>query len=336
MNRKAVVLFNLGGPDGPKAIQPFLFNLFNDRAILSIFQPFRSLLAFFIARRRAKEAEAIYAQLGGGSPLLTNTQQQATALEASLGKGWRVFIAMRYWHPLTDATVKAVKAYAPSEIILLPLYPQFSTTTTASSIKAWITAAKKKALEIPTKIICCYPHHEGFIAANCDLIQPIIKSEKRPYRLLFSAHGLPEKIIRQGDPYQHHVELSSQAIARRLGCKDFVVCYQSKVGPLKWLSPSIDAEIKRAGQDRVGVIVVPLSFVSEHSETLVELDIQYQTIARTEKVPFYFRVPTVSKHPFFINGLAEMIKSHQTELASGSPEFKCDPQFTNCACRKVS
>ncbi|MBN9343050.1 MAG: ferrochelatase [Caedibacter sp. 38-128] len=336
MNRKAVILFNLGGPDGPEAIEPFLFNLFNDRAILPIFQPFRRVLAFLIARRRKKEAQAIYGKLGGGSPLLANTQQQASALEACLGKEWRVFIAMRYWHPLIDATVKAVKAYDPTEIILLPLYPQFSTTTTASSLKAWTAAVKKAALEIPTKTICCYPHQEGFIAANCDLIQQALKGEKRRYRLLFSAHGLPEKLVRQGDPYQQHIELSAQAIADQLGNPDFVVCYQSKVGPLKWLTPSTDAEIRRAGREEVGVVVVPISFVSEHSETLVELDMQYQALANTEKVPFYCRIPTVSTHTLFINGLGQMIKSHQEKLASGCFEFKCDPQFINCICRRPS
>lgn len=334
MSRRAVVLFNLGGPDTPEAVQPFLFNLFNDQAILRLVQPFRRLLAFLIAKRRAKEAQKIYAHLGGGSPILVHTQQQASALEAHLGKEWRVFIAMRYWHPLTEATVKAVKAYDPTDIVLLPLYPQFSTATTGSSLKAWASAAQKEGLHLPTRAICCYPDHEGFIAANCELIQQALKGEKRPYRVLFSAHGLPEKIVQQGDPYQDHVERSAHAIAQRLGKPKFVVCYQSKVGPLKWLGPSIETEIKRAAQDRLGVVVVPLSFVSEHSETLVELDIQYQTVARAEAVPFYLRIPTVSLHPFFIKGLAQMITSHQATLASGCPPFQCDPHFTNCACRR--
>ena len=336
MNRKAVILFNLGGPDELKAVQPFLFNLFNDRAIFPVFQPFRSLLAFLIAKRRTKEAQEIYAQIGGRSPLLPNTQQQAKVLEASLGEGWRVFIAMRYWHPLIDEAVKAVKAYDPSEIILVPLYPQFSTTTTASSLKAWTEETKKEGLEIATKTICCYPQNEGFIAANCDLIHEVVKGEKRPYRVLFSAHGLPQKVIDQGDPYQHHVELSAQTIAQRLEIKDFVVCYQSKVGPLKWLTPSLETEIKRAAQDRVGVIVVPISFVSEHSETLVELDLQYQAVAQRENVPFYVRIPTVSTHPAFINSLAQMIKSSQAGLASGNVDFQCGPQFTTCMCRRSS
>jgi ferrochelatase len=336
MSPKAVVLFNLGGPDTPEAVQPFLFNLFNDRAILPFFQPLRGLLASFIATRRVKEAQQIYAHLGGGSPLLTNTQQQADALEVSLGKEWRVFIAMRYWHPLTEATVKAVKAYAPSEIVLVPLYPQFSTTTTASSLKAWATIAKKEGLETPTRAICCYPRQDGFISAMCDLIYQSLKSEKRPYRVLFSAHGLPERIVQQGDPYQSQIELSAQEIAKRLGLSDFVVSYQSKVGPLKWLVPSTEAEIRRAGQDRVGVIMVPISFVSEHSETLVELDIQYQAVAKNENVPFYSRIPTVMTHPLFIEGLAQMINAHHRKLSSGSPDFKCDAQFTQCACRRPS
>ncbi len=333
-SRKAVILFNLGGPDKPNAVRPFLFNLFNDPAILRIPRPFRRLLAWWIAKRRAPEAQAIYAHLGGGSPLLANTQDQAKALESSLGEGWRVFIAMRYWHPLTEETLQEVRAYNPSEIILLPLYPQFSTTTTASSLQAWAEAAKRARLDIPTKTICCYPQLAGFIAANCDLILQTLKGEKRPYRLLFSAHGLPQKIIEQGDPYQFQVELSAQKIVDQLGNPDFVVCYQSKVGPLKWLEPSLEAEIKRAAQDRVGVVIVPLAFVSEHSETLVELDLQYDAFARTEGVPFYLRVPTVSTHPLFIQGLTEMIFSHNPEGIPDISCVKCDFQQTACFNRR--
>ncbi len=333
MSRKAVVLFNLGGPDTLEAVQPFLFNLFNDKAILSLPQPFRSLLAFLIAKRRTKEAKVIYSQLGGGSPLLKNTQLQAKALEDILGQDWRVFIAMRYWHPLINETIKEVKAYSPTEIVLVPLYPQFSTTTTASSLCEWQRVSRKEDFQIPTRTICCYPHHNGFIEANCGLIQQTLGNEKRPYRTLFSAHGLPERIIKKGDPYQSHVERTAKTIATQLGLKDYSVCYQSKVGPLKWLTPSIEEEIKRAGQERKGVVIVPLSFVSEHSETLVELDLQYQAFAYAQKVPFYLRVPTVGTHPLFIEGLAQIIKTTYSEIASGVNSFKCASQFTQCLCR---
>ncbi|OJX11125.1 MAG: ferrochelatase [Caedibacter sp. 37-49] len=333
MSRKAVVLLNLGGPDTLEAVQPFLFNLFNDRAILSLPLPFRTLLAFILAKRRTKEAQEIYAQLGGGSPILANTHLQAKALENILGQDWRVFIAMRYWHPLINETIREIKAYSPTEIILVPLYPQFSTTTTASSFREWQHVTQKEGFHVPTRRLCCYPHQKGFIEANCKLIQQTLGDEKRPYRVLFSAHGLPERIIKKGDPYQSHVELTAKAIATQLGLKDFSVCYQSKVGPLKWLTPSIDEEIKRAGQELKGVVIVPLSFVSEHSETLVELDVQYQVFAYAQKVPFYLRVPTVGTHPLFIDGLAQMIKIVGSEVTSGVASFKCASQFTQCLCR---
>ncbi len=160
MARTAIVLFNLGGPDGPRAVRPFLFNLFNDPAIITAPGPLRWLLAQGFSRRRAPVARRIYDELGGGSPLLANTEAQARALEAALnaqagGGEIKAFIAMRHWHPMSEETARAVKAYDPERIVLLPLYPQFSTTTTGSSITAWAGAAAQAGLEVPTRTLCC-------------------------------------------------------------------------------------------------------------------------------------------------------------------------------------
>ncbi|AWK86041.1 ferrochelatase [Azospirillum thermophilum] len=313
--RVAVVLFNLGGPDAPEAVRPFLFNLFADPAIIRVPNPFRFLIASLISGRRAKAAAAIYAQLGGKSPLLENTQAQAAALDAALaaaGVSAKCFIAMRYWHPMSAETAARVKDYNPDLVILLPLYPQFSTTTTASSERVWREAARTVGLDAPTRLICCYPTQAGFVDASADIIRPLYERAKahgRP-RVLFSAHGLPKKVVAGGDPYQWQCERTAESIAAALGIEDldWVNCYQSRVGPLEWIGPSTDEEIRRAGRDGVPILVVPMAFVSEHSETLVEIEVEYRHLAKDSGVPYFERVPTVGTHPAFIEGLARLVR----------------------------
>lgn len=312
--KTAVVLFNLGGPDSPDAVEPFLFNLFFDPAIISVPQPFRWILAKLISKRRAPVAREIYENLGGRSPLLELTEEQARALEKQspdLGE-IRTFICMRYWHPMSDATADQVKQFGPDKIILLPLYPQYSTTTSASSIKDWHRAAAVAGLTAPTVEICCYPEQDGWVDAQVSLIRHAIKDaggDAKP-RLLFSAHGLPKKVIAAGDPYQWQVERTAAAVVERLDIDglDQVVCYQSQVGPLEWIGPSTDDEIKRAGMDGVPVVVVPIAFVSEHSETLVELDIEYRELADEHGVPGYIRIPAVGTHPSFVAAMAGLVR----------------------------
>lgn len=314
MSRVAVVLFNLGGPDTPEAVQPFLFNLFYDPAIIDVPKPVRWLLATLISRRRAPTAREIYAELGGGSPLLPNTQAQANALEAVLADigEVRVFISMRYWHPRAEETARAVKDYRPDSVVLLPLYPQFSKTTIGSSLQDWQRAAEGIGLRAPSRTVCCYPTERGFVDEVATRLRPRLdeaRADGRP-RVLFSAHGLPKKVIAGGDPYQWQVERSVAAIVEALGEPDldYVVCYQSRVGPLEWIGPATDDEIARAGGDGVPLVVVPVAFVSEHSETLVELDIEYAKLAREKGVPGYHRVPTVDAGDAFIQGLARLVR----------------------------
>ena len=304
----AIILFNLGGPDSLEAVQPFLRNLFADPAIIRLPSLLRLPLARWLARRRTPKAREIYARIGGASPILGQTEAQARALEAALGRehDWRGFVCMRYWHPMTDAVVRSVARFAPDRIVLLPLYPQFSTTTTASSFKAWHDRAR---FEIATKTIESYPVEPGFIAASVDLVrQGLAEAGDGPTRVLFSAHGLPERIVKAGDPYQSQVEQTAAAIAAAFEGLDWSICYQSRVGPLKWIGPSTEEEIARAGTDKVAAVVYPLSFVSEHSETLVELDIEYRHLASQKGVPRYVRVPAVGTHPKFIKGLAGLVR----------------------------
>ena len=342
MVKRAVVLFNLGGPDKPSSIQPFLFNLFNDPAIINLPNPIRWLLAKLISKRRAPVAEKIYAKIGGGSPLLELTKKQAAALEFKLNKNnkinSKVFIAMRYWHPMILATATSVKKFNPDEIILLPLYPQFSTTTTGSSFKGWKATIKKIGLDKPTKEICCYPVDDKLVEAQTDLLRKELLKTRQKVRVLFSAHGLPKKIIQNGDPYQWQIEQTAKSIATKAELKknSWSICYQSRVGPLEWIGPSLDNEIKKAAEDNIGIIILPIAFVSEHSETLVELDIEYREMAIGLGVPYYGRVPAIGTHPNFIAGLEDLVtnasKSH-LKMLSGKCDRICPIDRTSCSQR---
>ena len=215
--RIAVVLFNLGGPDGPDSVRPFLFNLFNDPAIIGLPGLFRTALARLISSRREKSAQANYAFMGGGSPLLPGTRAQAGALEGALAERLpaddiRAFICMRYWHPMTAEVAAEVEAFAPDEIVLLPLYPQFSTTTTASSLKLWHETYRGPGVG---RTICCYPQADGWVAAQSDLVREgLAKAGEAPVRVLFSAHGLPESLVtKKGDPYAEQVEAGAHHVA---------------------------------------------------------------------------------------------------------------------------
>jgi protoporphyrin/coproporphyrin ferrochelatase len=337
VSKTAVVLLNLGAPDSTAAVRPFLFTLFNDPAIITLPQPLRSLIATLIAGRRTPVARSIYERLGGGSPLLANTEAQAAALGEALGADHRVFIAMRHWHPMSTETAAAVKAWGADEVVLLPLYPQFSTTSTGSSLAAWQKAAVAAGLNAPARAVCCYPDEPGFIAALAGEIERAVaawpKGER--FRLLFSAHGLPQKTVAAGDPYQWQVERTVAALRTALGRADLdsTICYQSRVGPLAWLEPATDAEIGRAGKDGIGVIIAPVAFVSEHSETLVELDQEYRHLAERMGVPRYVRVPTVGTAREFIAGLARLVRSAQKSgPAPSSGRRVCPGEFGRCVC----
>jgi ferrochelatase len=310
----AVVLFNLGGPDRLEAVRPFLFNLFRDKAIIGLPLPLRLMVAWLIAKRREAVARDIYARLGGGSPLLAETQSQARALEAVLGPGYRVFIAMRYWHPLTEECAVEVAAAKPEKIVLLPLYPQRSTTTTDSSFAAWSRTRRRYGITAPERAIDSYPALPGLVEAQADLIAPMLDEAGPNVRLLFSAHGLPKRIVAKGDEYPDQVMITARAVAEKLARPglDWLVCYQSRVGPLEWIGPYTDDEIRRAGREGRALVVVPIAFVSEHSETLVELDMDYRRLAEESGVKTYIRVPAVGTHPDFIAGLAELVRGTAT------------------------
>lgn len=339
MTRLAVVLFNLGGPDSLEAVRPFLFNLFKDPAIIGLPAIARYPLAALISRTREKTAQANYAIMGGRSPLLPESQAQAAALEAALRVARpdaevRTFIAMRYWKPFAAETAKAVEAFAPDEIVLLPLYPQYSTTTTGSSLKDWRAAYRGPGR---SREVCCYPTAPTFARAHARAIEARWMASGRPanVRLLFSAHGLPEKVIAAGDPYQAQIEATAAAVVAELSDRwDWTVCYQSRVGPMKWIQPSTDDEIRRAGAEGKGVIVTPIAFVSEHVETLVELDHEYAHLAQEVGCSPYLRVRALGVETGFVETMRDAVIEALGRAGGAAPygPWICPNGLGQCAC----
>ncbi len=316
-----VVLFNLGGPHNLDSIQNFLFNLFKDKLILRIPFFIRYPLAWLISKIRSKSVQKEYALLGGRSPLLEETQAQLQSLKNSenLKFDCDFFISMRYWKPLSEEVVQKIKENfvknIAKEIILIPLYPQFSTTTTLSSFRDFKKTLKRYGLsDVRVKALCCYPIEVNFIKAHVRLIENTLKAAKifdvREYIFLFSAHSLPESVIASGDPYQCQIQQTVSEVVKNLSFVnlEYKITYQSKIGPIKWLSPSTEKEVLKAAMDKKNIILIPVAFVSEHIEVLVELDIRYKKIADMRGVN-YIRIETLRTEKHFIFSLCKMLKA---------------------------
>ena len=339
--KKAIILFNLGGPDKLENVEPFLFNLFNDPAILNLPTFLRYPLAKLISNRRAPVAKKIYAELGGSSPILKLTREQSDALEIKLNQTqeedeYKCFIIMRCWNPRAKDVIKDVQLYGPDEVVLMPLYPQYSAATSGSSIKEWKDVCKKNNYHVKTSTICCYPTDQNFINAHTKEIIKKIKDLKN-FKLIFSAHGLPEKNIKKGDPYQWQVEQSVKKIVENLNDEnlDWILSYQSRVGPLKWIGPSTETTIIENSKIGKHIVLVPIAFVSEHSETLVELDIEYKEIADANGCKNYTRVPALGINEDFIKAMSELIiKKNEYKINENlyPPKIQCPSNFKKCPC----
>ncbi|MDB4189369.1 ferrochelatase [Candidatus Pelagibacter sp.] len=339
--KKAIILFNLGGPDKLENVEPFLFNLFNDPAILNLPTFLRYPLAKLISNRRAPIAKKIYAELGGSSPILKLTKEQSNALEIKLNQTqeedeYKCFIIMRCWNPRAKDVIKNVQLYGPDEVVLMPLYPQYSAATSGSSIKEWEEVCKKNNYHVKTSTICCYPTDQNFINAHAKEIIKKIKDLKN-FKLIFSAHGLPEKNIKKGDPYQWQVEQSVKKIVESLNDEnlDWILSYQSRVGPLKWIGPSTETIIIENSKIGKHIVLVPIAFVSEHSETLVELDIEYKEIADANGCKNYTRVPALGINEDFIKAMSELIiKKNEYKINENlhPPKIQCPSNFKKCPC----
>lgn len=319
-----VVLFNLGGPDTLDDVRPFLQNLFSDPEVIPLPTPFRQLLAWWIARRRAPTARGYYEQIGGGSPLRRYTESQASALEKALSErgAYRVVVAMRCWKPDTEDAVAALVACRPQRLVLLPLYPQYSFATTRSSLEYFRTVWARRGLpDVPMISVDHWYDHPGYLDAMVERITETRRlmpnGDGSPVHLLYSAHGLPMSLIYKGDPYQRQIEEQVQRLTARLAEWATVpervsLGYQSRVGRAKWLEPSTESVFHRLGQRGVTrVLVVPLSFVSDHSETLYEIDIQYRQLAIQAGIKTFARMASLNDSPTFIRALADLVLSRR-------------------------
>lgn len=318
MGRVGVLLLNLGGPDKIEDVRPFLYNLFSDPEIIRL--PVKALqkpLAWLISTLRTKKSQANYSEIGGASPLRKITEEQGSALEKrlqELGQDAKVYIGMRYWHPFTEEAIAKIQRDNIEKLVILPLYPQFSISTSGSSFRVLeeMWANNERLQKIEYTLIPSWYDNPGYLTAMADLIaQELDKFEQPEHaRVFFSAHGVPVSYVEEaGDPYQKEIEKCASLIMETLGrSNQYTLAYQSRVGPVEWLQPYTEDALQELGERGVkDLAVVPISFVSEHIETLQEIDIEYREIAEEAGVENFFRVPALNTHPTFINSLADLV-----------------------------
>lgn len=312
-----IILMNMGGPDKLIDVRPFLFNLFSDREIIRLGPPFlQKYLAWIIARKRAPKSQSIYAAIGGGSPLKSITGAQAKALEGELSKTgqgtYNVAIAMRYWPPYADEALSELLEKGAQRIIALTLYPHYSRATTGSSVNHLRASLDRINKNIPATFITSWPTQSSYIqAVSNNILQTVQSFDSSSVEIVYSAHSLPTSFIEEGDPYVDHLTQSIEEIEKLTGQKGRL-CYQSRSGPVEWLSPSTPEMLQAlAAEGCKNVVMVPISFVSDHVETLYEINIQYKKEA--EDLGMKLRASeSLNTNPLFIRGLKELVLSHST------------------------
>ncbi len=316
MGKTGVVLLNMGGPDSLSAIQPFLYNLFSDPDIFRLPAPLQKPLAWLISRVRARKTRHYYELMGGRSPQREHTEEQARALQELLGEDYRVVIAMRYWHPFTKEALDTLFREDIARVVLLPMYPQFSRTTTGSSFKEFDRVFRTGGYpRVPVVKVESYHDHPLYIRAMAENIRENLP-DPEGYFFLFSAHSLPLYVIEEGDPYQKQTEETVRLVMEHFPNTEYALGYQSRVGPVKWLGPMTDELMEKlAGEGVRKLAVVPVSFVCEHSETLYELDHQYGKLAGALGIESYVRIPTLRTHPTFIRALKDVVQRAVAEYA---------------------
>lgn len=315
----AVVMLNLGGPATLGEVEPFLLELFSDREIIHL--PFQSLLGPFIAKRRAPKVRARYAQIGGGSPILRWTQLQGQGMAERLDRlcpktaPHKAYVAFRYARPSSDDALAQMKADGVQRAVAFTQYPQYSISTTGSSLNELWRAQHRSGLEgaFQWSVLDRWPTHPGFIAALANSVRKGLEKfpedERQDVLLLFSGHSLPLRVVQQGDPYPREIQASVAAVMQALGhSHEHLLAYQSKVGPVRWLGPSTEEVIRRLGrQHRGGVLVVPVAFTSDHIETLHEIDIEYKELAEQSGIRRFERAPALNDNPLFLDALADLV-----------------------------
>ncbi len=317
MGRTGVLLLNLGGPEKLEDVRPFLYNLFSDPEIIRLPFPWlQKPLAWLISTLRSKKSEANYMEIGGGSPLLQITEAQAQALQSKLseqGNDIQVYVGMRYWHPFTEEAIAQIKKDNIQKLVILPLYPQFSISTSGSSFRVleemWKTDPHLQNVEYT--LISSWHDHQGYLGAMVDLIKQELQQFENPdnVHIFFSAHGVPKSYVTEaGDPYQVDIEECTDLIMKALNTENpHTLAYQSKVGPVEWLKPYTEDALQELGAENTkDLLVVPISFVSEHIETLQEIDLEYREVAEQAGITNFKRVPALNTHPMFIEALSNL------------------------------
>jgi ferrochelatase len=369
-----IILFNIGGPENLEGVKPYLFNFFSDKFIITAPFLIRKLIAFLISRTRFKKTQKIYSLIGGKSHSKDNTLNQALKLENELNHSessndfdFKAYICMSYWDPMTNEVMKNVLKDHENkkfdQIIYLPLYPQFSTTTTKSSFFYWNEELEKKQFinlknEIKHKFVCCYFDEENFIESHVEILKKKFKEAFEKFdksdkdegingvRILFSAHSIPEKLTYEknlggfGDPYDAQVRQSVSLVMKRMSEVfgtiefDFRICYQSKIGPVKWLSPSTEDEVLKCADEKIIPIIVPIAFVSDNSETLYELDIEYKELLESKGMKYFFRCEALNLNEKFIDSLKYMtLKALRTDakfINANDEKSRCEKKFCSC------
>lgn len=311
----AVVLLNMGGPDSLDAVRPFLENLFSDPEILRVPGFVRRPLAWWIARRRAPHSAENYRAIGGKSPLGEITRAQAKALEAELGPEYAVTVAMRYWRPRAAEAARAVRESGAQALVVLPLYPQFSRATTGSSLGDLERALAEEGLgSLPRAVIRSWEDFPPYAGALAECVREALGGLGNA-TVLFSAHGLPVKLVEEGDPYLGHVQATVAAVMAHFPGVPHRLAFQSRAGPVRWLEPSVADELAAlAGQGVKRVVVVPVSFVSDHIETLHEIDVEYGELALSLGFEVFRRSPSLNTRPSFVRALAQLVREPSAVL----------------------
>ena len=346
--KTGIVMMNLGGPANLDEVEPFLLELFADREIIQL--PFQSWLGPFIARRRAPKVRGLYQKIGGGSPILRYTRAQGEGMVARLDRlspetaphGY--YVAFRYIQPKSEDALRAMAQDGVERAVAFTQYPQFSCSTTGSSLNELWRAADRTGLRdaFEWSIIDRWPVHPGFVEAMAETVrdglQQFDPAQRNQVPLLFSAHSLPLDVIDRGDAYPQEVGASVQAVVERLSLPNpYLLAYQSEVGPVRWLGPSTEKVIRRLGARGVKhLLVVPIAFTSDHIETLSELDLEYGEVAHQVGITAYRRTPALNDRPQFLDALADVVHRH---LASGQPysslyRTRC-PGCENPQCRQI-
>lgn len=313
----AVILVQIGGPESLKEVSGFIRKMLSDKHVIHLPDIIRLPLASFISIIRSKKVKARYNMIGGGSPIINQTRKQAKELEAILGDDFKVFVGMRYSKPSIEDAIQEAMNLKVKGMIFLPLYPQFSYTTSGSAFSEIERCYKKYDIRIPKVLIKDYAEDQGYINAMVECIYEGIKKHHitGDIHYLFTAHSLPESYVRKGDPYPDRVLATMKAVANKMGIDKYALCYQSKLGPLRWVGPSINEMVVSLGEKGVEtIVVIPISFVSEHIETLYDLDIEVRRLAISCGIKNFIRIQTVGSSSIFISALKRLVLDYKASI----------------------